>query len=723
MIEFCGVTKDYGPARVLSSVDVSVASGEVLGLIGENGAGKSTLLNALCGLVPYAGAIRLDGQSLPSSGYAAANKAGIWRVFQDPALIPGLPIYEAMFLGLDRVVSRSGVYWRRPQQRRLAAEVLRRAELDLDERRLLAECNFGRRQLIEAAKIAYVPELIGLPRKVAAFDEPTAGISKPDIDRLFGIVRRLRSEGVSVIFVSHRLEEIHEISDRVVVLRDGHVVWTGERGTRATPSELQRKMVGRDRAADFYHQRRSASTNHQAPSSADTTSPAMQVRRLSYDPPPGSTGRALRDIDLRVGPGEILGICGLVDSGKSELARCLAGADRPNSGEIKCAGNPVKDLTRQWKRLRIVYVPPDRASEGVIPLKSIKQNISLASGERGPLGVTRRFGIWSERRASKIAHDCIRDYQINGDAAQPVAALSGGNQQKVLLAKWLRRQPRIVVLDNPTIGIDVGTKEEVYSLLRATAKRGTAVILVSDELAEVIGMSDRIAVVREGRIVITIDCHASTPTEHELIDHMLPRGRTADKVDTRYIEVGLAEISHPLIRRLAEEHGESVHLSVYGAGDAVYIDKADASDPVRSYTRVGGRAPAYCVATGKALLAHQPEKERQRVADGQLERFTDRTITNRRALLQELAAIRESGVALNHGEWRADVGGVAVPIIDPSGALVAAIGFSGPLPRIEHRRDALTGALLTARERLHTELEWQTHPAGPEPEGADPEDI
>lgn len=507
-LQATGIVKSFGANRALKGVDLTVGDGEVVGLIGENGAGKSTILNIISGVLPYdSGSLVLDGHEIAPKTYQEANKLGIFRVFQEANLVDSLAVYENVFFGWEHLFrSRTGGLDRRGL-RRAAAEALGRAGVDgVDVNAQTGKLTPGQRQNLDIARVTALAQLLEVERPVVLFDEPTTALDSEHEDNFLRLLERLRGVA-AVVFVSHRLPEIIESTDRITVFKDGESV--AHRPTEGVDeNELHRLMVGRVRTENYYRE------NAQRAIGRDTQ-PRLVVEGV------GGAG-VLREASLEVAPGEIIGLAGTEGSGKRVLGEIIAGAVRPTHGRILVDGKPVGGTIGDHVRAGIAYVPPDRADKGLIVTQSIVDNIQLASLH--DRFATPRVGLWAVGRARKVAQRYVEELGIVAESIDaPVSSLSGGNAQKVLIAKWLLRQPSILVLDEPTQGVDTGAREGIYDLLRKVAAAGTTIILVSDDLPELIGLSNRVAVITEGRLVAIVDAPPDAkPDEHDLVALMIP---------------------------------------------------------------------------------------------------------------------------------------------------------------------------------------------------------
>lgn len=509
-----GISKDYAPVRVLKDVKMHIDVGEIVGIVGENGAGKSTLLNILSGTTqPTSGEIRLDDRVIRPQSYLEANKLGIWRVFQDSALIPGIPVYENLFLGHEKQVSGMGGLVAKRRLIDLAQQCINRMNIDLDVREPAYRFDLATRQALEIARTSVLPDLLGNQQAFVLFDEPTTGLTAVEVDNLVTIVRDLRERGRGVGFISHRLEEMRRLCDRVYVIKDGAVVYDGTPGD-VTDDELHRLMVGRKSMRDLFYEDDRADVVEQPPSLV-----VRDVRDAAGSRTSRGSGR-LREVSFSVHPGEIVGIGGQLGSGKATLVQALSGV-LTSTGEVQVDDVALSgDMTRR-KRAGLAVVPGDRKGESIVATLSVSENMGLANGDHGPYGFTTRLGVWRKSLELRGAVAAIEKFEIKASPGTALGKLSGGNQQKVALAKWVHRNPRVLVIENPTAGVDIGAKAHIYRELRRLASEGCAIVVVSDELLELIGLSDRILVMRDGRIVKCVDVRRDgKPEEHDLIAAM-----------------------------------------------------------------------------------------------------------------------------------------------------------------------------------------------------------
>jgi len=505
-LQATGLSKRYGETVALANVDLSLPTNKIVGLVGENGAGKSTLLNIISGIAKAdSGSILVRGVPGTLDSYVIVQRQGISRVFQEQALILNIPVYENLLLGAEAQFVWGKQLLRRREMIRLAQRMIDEAGAPIDVRRSTADLTFSERQLVELVRACTAPRLLfGTTSPIVLFDEPTASLERAH-ERIFRwLLDKTRADGAG-LFVSHRLGEVLDLCDEIVVLKDGKRVGAVS-PDRADERSLHRLMVGRERDKDYYHEAEQRSIGQVDPAIC------VRARKLSLN---------AKQTSFEVMPGEILGIGGLLESGKSELGRAVAGLDATDNVEIRLgAGEWVRPDMETLIAAGVGYVPAERLVEGMIADQPVSWNISSASG--GDLFAS-RLGIWNHRREAEVSEALIERLKIKGAGPQtPCNRLSGGNQQKVVLARWLARPLKVLVLDNPTRGVDAGAKEEIYTLLRRLAEEGVAIVLITDELLELIGMSNRILIMQHGSISTAVDAPAhDKPTEHELVEAML----------------------------------------------------------------------------------------------------------------------------------------------------------------------------------------------------------
>ena len=476
-VEMRDIEKGFNGTPVLKGVDFTLAQGEVHALAGGNGAGKSTLMKILQGVHRKdAGVIRIGGREVDFSSTADAEAAGVGMVFQEFSLVPTLSVARNIFLNHEprrfRMIDDKAMI-------RRAGEILQGMGVDLDPRAEVQTLPTGYWQLTEIAKA------LALDAKVLIMDEPTASLTKTESEALFELIGRLKAQGVGIVYVSHRMEEVYRICDRITVLRDGGVVLS-DAVADLSPEQIVAAIVGREVDALEWVER---------PAATKDTTPLLEVRNLT-------AANGVTDMSFTLHAGEILGLAGLMGSGRTELAKLIFGIDRPTSGEILLRGEPA-GITNPRIAIGegIALVPEDRRLQGLVLDHSVRENLLLPllpGLNRGPLV--------DDRRGDDLAARLIERLQIKlASPKRPVRLLSGGNQQKVVIAKWLGRDPDVLILDEPTAGVDIGTKSEIIQRIRELADSGKAVIVISSELAELLAVSDRVLVLRNGTVTDDLD--------------------------------------------------------------------------------------------------------------------------------------------------------------------------------------------------------------------------
>ncbi|HKE60620.1 MAG TPA: sugar ABC transporter ATP-binding protein [Pyrinomonadaceae bacterium] len=465
------IHKSYDGVAALRGVSFELKAGEVHALVGENGAGKSTLIKIITGAVsPDQGEIELDGNVVKQNSPAHAKAIGIAAIYQQPALFPELTVAENISLGLEAGGAWRRIDWKKRRER--AVSLLEQIGARIDPQKTAGSLTMPEQQLIEIARA------LGANARVLIMDEPTASLAEEETQNLYRVIKRLSESGVGIIYISHRLEELSVIADRVTVLRDGSVVGT-EQMADVDRQQLIRMMVGRELSAVFPKRK------------VDQGETVLELREVSC------AANGVQHINLTLRAGEIVGLAGLVGAGRTELAHTLFGLEPADGGEIWLQGKLASiKAPADAIELGIAYLPEDRRRHGVVLDLPIDANITLASLKK--LAHPFSFDFAKER---SIATDYVRKFAIKTPAIfSAVTTLSGGNQQKVALSRWLETKPRVLILDEPTQGIDVGAKAEIHLLMGDLAEQGTAILMISSELPEILGMSDRIVVMREGAI-------------------------------------------------------------------------------------------------------------------------------------------------------------------------------------------------------------------------------
>jgi ribose transport system ATP-binding protein len=479
-----GITKTFPGVRALEHVELRVESGEIHALIGKNGAGKSTLIKILGGVYqPDEGRILIAGQEVGLPSPQASIAQGIAIVHQELSLVPTLSVAENIFLGRWRVDGGCwNIQWN--NLRREAIKILRKLTSEIDPRARVGNLSVAQQQHVEIAKA------LSRGPRILVMDEPTSSLSSQDGDRLLKIVKALANSGVTIIFISHRLAEVEQVADKITVLRDGRTVGTSERG-KMDRAGIVRLMLGRELTQ----------TDVRPPEARDRV--VLSVRHLCRR-------GVLNDVSFELHEGEILGLAGLVGAGRTELVRAIFGRDRIDSGEIHIAGiNVRKPSPSRMRRLGIGLTPEDRKSQGLVLGSTVRENIVLTVLSR-----LTRLGLLKSRAEAMLVDRLIKDLQIITSGRNAVVrTLSGGNQQKVVIAKWLARKPRVLILDEPTRGIDVDAKAQILTILGRLATEGVGIIFVSSELEEVVAVSHRILTMSRGRIVGEMESHKASMQE------------------------------------------------------------------------------------------------------------------------------------------------------------------------------------------------------------------
>lgn len=492
LLKMRGITKRFPGVVALDGVNFELERGEVHVLLGENGAGKSTLIKMLSGAYrPDEGEILLDGERVSISSATEAQRLGISTIYQEFNLVPELTVAENVFLG--RQPRRLG-FVDRGRMRDDTRDLLGRIKVRIDAGEKVSNLGVARRQMVEIAKA------LSLDAKILVMDEPTASLSGQETERLFEIVEGLKEEGVGIVFISHHLDEVTEIGDRVTVLRDGKYVGRVPASTDHT--ELVRMMVGRS-IEDQYPRLK-----------GEIGEVLLEVKDLARE-------GVLEDVSFSLRAGEVVGLAGVVGAGRTELARAVFGVDPADSGEVRVGGRTLRPgEPREAKQRGIGFITEDRKGEGIVPVLSVAENLGLAA-----LGRYTRLGFVDRRRQRERAREMIEDLNVRTPGPeQEVRYLSGGNQQKVVIGKWLLADSRVLIMDEPTRGVDVGAKVEIYGLMNDLTEGGAGILMISSDLPEVLGMSDRILVMSEGRITGELTKEEAT---QESVMSLATQGREA----------------------------------------------------------------------------------------------------------------------------------------------------------------------------------------------------
>lgn len=469
LLEMKGISKSFNGVPALRDVQLSLESGEVHALLGENGAGKSTLIKILGGIYSKdSGEIYINGKPVEITSVKEARENGISIIHQELMMLPQMSIYENVFLGQEY---KNGGFIKRGDMIQKTQEMLEFFSLDLDPREKLGHLPIAQQQIIEIIKA------ISFGARIIVMDEPTSSLSEKEVDFLFSAIRRLKKENVGIIYISHRMSELDEIADRVTVMRDGEYISTEVIG-KITRDELITKMVGRTLGDYYIH--------------THTPSDKVVMKVENY-----SDGTSVKGASFELHQGEVLGFAGLVGAGRSELMNCIFGVTKKTSGSLELDGRPVEIRNvREAMKEGLALVPEDRKQEALYPDQSVRYNMTIE--------VMNKFlkaGRYNAKAENSIVDEYVKKMSVKlASPFQRIVRLSGGNQQKVIIGRWLASDPKILILDEPTRGVDVGAKVEIYEIIDNLAKEGVSIIVVSSELPEVLGVSDRIIVMGEGQI-------------------------------------------------------------------------------------------------------------------------------------------------------------------------------------------------------------------------------
>jgi ribose transport system ATP-binding protein len=472
ILEMQGITKRFHGVPALQNVNLTIFPGEIHALMGENGAGKSTLMKILAGAIAAdQGKICINGQAVDITNPSEARGAGITLIYQELNLAPNLSVAENIFMGSE--LAQAGIILDREGMRSQAAVVLQNLGASFAPDDLVSNLSIAEQQQVEIARA------LKDRSRILVMDEPTAALSERETERLFQLIRKLRDDGIAIIYISHRMEEVYALANRISVLRDGEYVGTLEQGEISSHKLIQ-MMVGRS-LQDFYE--------HKAQKTLGAV--MLEVTDLS-------DGRKIQPASFQLHAGEIVGLAGLVGAGRTELARLIFGADSSVTGEVKLAGRKLKiSSPADAIGAGIAYVPEDRKQQGLFLEMSACNNITMNVFPRES-----KAGIVNWQQIGKIAAGAVKNFSIRVASLSTRAMdLSGGNQQKLLLTRWLEINPKVLLLDEPTRGVDIGAKQEIYHIIGTLARRGVAILMISSELPEIVGMSDRVLVMREGSLV------------------------------------------------------------------------------------------------------------------------------------------------------------------------------------------------------------------------------
>lgn len=648
--ELRGISKAFPGVQALDNVSLTLRTGEVHALVGENGSGKSTLAKCLAGAhQPEAGQMLLNGRPVVFNHPIEAREHGVATIYQEFSLVPTLSVAENIFLG--RPLRKAGTRfldW--DAMRRQTVETLGQLDIQIAPDAMVRSLSVAEQQLVEIAKA------ISLESSLLIMDEPTAALGLAETRRLHELIRRLAAQGKAILYISHRLDEVFEVADIVTILKDGRVVATRP-VSELKMNDVVRMMVGVDIEQHYPKVRNTRPV------------PCLEVEDLSTD-------KGVNGVSFTINVGEVFGLGGMVGSGRTEIARALFGLDRRTGGTVRLYGRPVNfSSPREAIAAGVGLVPENRKADGLFfnfqgpPNITISRLAALLTGLFLSLGRERRYG-----------HEYIEKLNITPIALErSVQFLSGGNQQKVVIARWLFSQARLLILDEPTQGVDIGAKFEVYRVINELTAQGISILLISSDYPELLAMSDRVAVVRDGRILYIAEAHRLS--EYQL----LAIASGAEPGDLVQNNMDLRTRALPHLRALRDRLHETVHLAVLDEQEmrVFYLDKLTARQEVEMSSRAGATAPLTCTGLGKVLLAFEPpEKVEAWVKEHGLPAYTEATITDPAAFMAELANIRRLGFSLDREEHEKGIRCIAAPIYDANGDVIAAISVSGPSGRM-----------------------------------------
>lgn len=475
LFEAKNIYKSFSGVPVLQNLDFSVNKGEIHALMGENGAGKSTLIKIITGVYTKdAGTFLYDGKEVLIHGKKDAEKLGISTIFQELSLVPALTVAENIYLGKEKTNAVGHI--RKRERQKMAENLIQQYNFPVSADSRVENLSIAQKQLVEILKA------LSTKASILIMDEPTASLTTTESKHLFEIIRELAKNGVSIIYISHRMEEVYSLADKITILRDGKKIGTYQKG-EITPGEMIRFMIGKEIASQ---------NSYATPSDNQGKTPLLEVNHLKI---PG----IIDDVSFEVYPGEILGLSGLIGSGRTEIVRAIFGVDTTASGAVKIKGKKLSLRSIKEATLHgIGYIPEDRAEEGFVPLCSIKQNLISCNFD----WINRVRFFANREKENVVTEEAMNKFDIKPNfPAQLLINLSGGNQQKVVLGKWLERNLSLLLVDEPTAGVDVGAKDEIYQLIREQVEKGAAVILVSSDLNELLKLSNRILILRNGIII------------------------------------------------------------------------------------------------------------------------------------------------------------------------------------------------------------------------------
>lgn len=644
MWELRGISKAFPGVQALDNVSIDLFPGEVHALLGENGSGKSTLAKCLSGAhVPERGEILYRGTPVTIQNPQEARRLGIATIYQEFSLVPSLSVAENIFLGRYQRVGKSGlVDWSAMQAE--TCKILDQLSLSLDPDATVKELSVAEQQLVEIAKA------ISMESTLLIMDEPTAALGLIETQHLLELIRRLTSQSKAILYISHRLDEVYEIADRITILKDGRKVASAP-AAELKARDAVKAMVGFD-IQQHYPKERNA-----------TTTPRLVVEHIS-------TENGIHDVSFTVHAGEVFGLGGMLGSGRTEIARAIFGLDRLTGGRILLDGRPVRFHSPAEAIAKGVgLIPENRKTDGVFFNFDGTKNITVARLKAVVSGLF--LNLTAERRAGQTY---VKKLNITPSALEKsVRFLSGGNQQKIIVARWLFSRARLLILDEPTQGIDIGAKLEIYKIINELTGQGISIVFISSDIPELLAMCDRVAVVRDGRVQYVTE--SENLSELQLIE--IASGVGIAQAIEQWMAIGQAASAH--LRALQAQTGLAVQLAVLDRDQRqlYYLEKLTGANHT-SGSQAGATGPLHATALGKALMAYVPVNELVTwLGQGDLAALTNRTITNPSELIADLVATRTQGFGLDQEESETGVAGIALPVFDAGGNVVAAIGVSG----------------------------------------------
>ena len=670
--ELRGISKAFPGVQALDDVSFSVFPGEVHALLGENGSGKSTLAKCLAGVhQPESGQMIFNGKPIAFRNPMEARAMGVATIYQEFSLVPSLTVAENIFLGRYSRNAAGIIDWAAVRQATI--EILESLSLKIDPEAVVKDLSVAEQQLVEIAKA------ISLRSNLLIMDEPTAALGLVETQHLMELIHRLTAQEKAIIYISHRLDEVFQIAHRVTILKDGRRVKTAAI-SELRMAEVVRLMIGFDIQQHY-------------PKEVNTQpTPFLEVEDLS-------TENGVNNVSFSINVGEVFGLGGMLGSGRTEIARAIFGLDRIVSGKIRLLGQDVRfHSPSEAVAVGIGLIPENRKVDGCFFNFEAPKNITISRLKevlRGPfLSLSREY---------RIGETYVKKMNIHPAALErSVKFLSGGNQQKVIVARWLFSKARLLIMDEPTQGIDIGAKLEVYNVINELTAAGISIMLISSDFPELLAISDRVAIVRDGRILHITE--ARQMTEYQLIG--MASGVGVSQEIERWME--LKKVTHPYLQALRDRTNSTVHLAVLNRREMalLYLDKTGYGSTI-TVSRSGASGPLNCTALGKVLLAHEPPEKLQAWLEKQeLPRFTESTITDPLVFAAEMQSIRQQGYGLELEEHEPGVCSIATPIFDTSGEVIAAISLSGSVDEMpsDLGSSSLREAVQSAAEMITREF-------------------